>query len=137
MTTHPHTDTHTHTHTHARMHTHTHTHTHTYTHTNTHIQGHTVEPHLAQSAVVGAQEHYCVIVHAVHGDRAETCVLKERGGPQGPPQGQGVLQVGGPTVQLLRLELRHTVGERDQTCGGSQNHGNPSPWFRFKTSHRY
>lgn len=48
-----------------------------------------------------------MVVNAVGGDGGESRVLHQRKGPQRPPQGQRVLQVGRATVQLLQLQLEH------------------------------
>lgn len=66
-------------------------------------------PHLSQPAPAGPQEHDGAVVDVVHGNRAEARGLVDGSGPQGPPQGQRVLQVSGSTVQLLLLKLEHRM----------------------------
>jgi len=66
-------------------------------------------PHLSQPAPAGPQEHNGAVVDIVHGNRAEARGLVDGSGPQGPPQGQRVLQVSGPTVQLLLLKLEYRM----------------------------
>lgn len=56
-------------------------------------------------------------MHVVHRDRRQTRVLDQRNGPQGPPQGQRVLEVGRAAVQLLGLQLEERGGEEGEVWG--------------------
>lgn len=70
--------------------------------------------HLAQPAIAGAQEDHCVVVNAVHCDRADPRCLVQRLSSDRLPQGQRMLQVGRAAIQLLQLKLRERKREREQ-----------------------
>ena len=67
------------------------------------------QPYLQQPATDCAQEDHRVVAHAGHGHGGEARGSEHRRGLQGLQDGQGVLQVGGPAVQLFRLQLEERL----------------------------
>lgn len=62
-----------------------------------------------------------MVVNAVGGDGGESRVLHQGEGPQGPPQGQRVLQVGRAAVQLLQLQLERKRVKSVLVCSEAQS----------------